>query len=58
MTALDALLDFCARKVALEKGSELAPIQIYFSALFYRVNHSNLLCKQRDVEFAALYSIL
>ena len=39
----------CAGQAALDRGRELAVMQIYFSAAFDRKSHSGLLYKLRDV---------
>ena len=45
----DALLDiFCAGQMELDRGGEIAPVQIDFSAAFDRVNHGGLVFKLRE----------
>ena len=49
MGTCDALLDIvCAGQMELDKGGELALVQIDFSAAFVRVNHGGLVFKLRD----------
>ena len=45
----DALLDIvCAGQLELDRGGELALVQIDFSAAFDRVNHGGLVYKLRE----------
>ena len=45
----DALLDIvCAGQMVLDRGGELALVQIDFSAAFDRVNHGDLVFKLRE----------
>ena len=51
----DALLDIvCAGQLELDRGGELALVQIDFSAAFERVNHGGLVCKLREAGVGGL----
>ena len=52
MGTCDALLDIvCADQLELDRGGELALIQIDFSVAFDRVNHGGLVFKLREAGF-------
>ena len=51
----DALLDIvCAGQLELDRGGELALVQIDFSAAFDRVNHGGLVFKLREVRVGGM----
>ena len=51
----DALLDIvCAGQMELDRGGELALVQIYFRAVFDRVNHGGLVFKLREAEVGGM----
>ena len=55
MGTCDALLDiFCAGHLELDRGGELALVQIDFSAAFDRVNHGGLVFKLREAGVGSL----
>ena len=55
MGTCDALLDIvCAGQLELVGGTELALVQINFSAAFDRVNHGGLVFKLREAEVGGL----
>ena len=55
MGTCDALLDIvCAGQLELDRGGELALVQIDFSAAFDRVNHGGLVFKLREAGVGGL----